>query len=137
MPETPAQPEDQEPEEASAEETAAEAPDEVSELEALRAELQSNGIASAEAQSGDSDLFLNDPHTLENHMVATVDHPNVGSLSVGWQTVQFSNTETSNMRPTPLLGEQTAEAMADVGYSKDEIQALHDAGVVKTETPNE
>ena len=106
-------------------------------LEALRAELQSNGIASAEAQSGDSDLFLNDPHTLENHMVATVDHPNVGSLSVGWQTVQFSNTETSNMRPTPLLGEQTAEAMADVGYSKDEIQALHDAGVVKTETPNE
>jgi molecular chaperone GrpE len=38
MPETPAQPEDQEPEEASAEETAAEAPDEVSELEALRAE---------------------------------------------------------------------------------------------------
>jgi crotonobetainyl-CoA:carnitine CoA-transferase CaiB-like acyl-CoA transferase len=41
------------------------------------------------------------------------------------------------MRPTPLLGEQTAETMAEVGYSADEIQALHDAGIVKTETPNE
>lgn len=106
-------------------------------LDELRTALKASHIPSAEAQSGDSELFLNDPHTLANDMVATVDHPNVGSLSVGWQTVKFSNTEKSSMRPTPLLGEQTAETMAEVGYSADEIQALHDAGIVKTETPNE
>ena len=104
-------------------------------LEESIAELQRAGVSVAEAQSGDSALFLNDPHTLANDMVATVEHPVVGILSVGWQGIQFGNTRAAEMRPTPLLGEHTDAAMAEVGYSEAEIKALHTAGVVKTELP--
>lgn len=102
-------------------------------LEETRAELQRAGVPSAEAQSGDSELFLHDPHTLANDMVATVQHPIVGTLSVGWQGIQFGRTRPTEMQPTPLLGEQTDAVMGEIGYSEAEIQTLHTAGVVKTE----
>ena len=103
--------------------------------EETRTELQRAGVPVAEAQSGASELFLHDPHTLANDMVATVQHPIVGSLSVGWQGIQFGHTRPAQKLPTPLLGEQTDDALHEVGYGEAEIQALHAAGVVKTETP--
>ncbi len=104
-------------------------------LAETRAELLRLGVPSAEAQSGDSELFLNDPHTLANDMVATIRHPVVGMLSVAWQSVQFGNTRPTEMLPTPLLGEHTDAAMAEVGYDEAEIRALHAAGVIKREMP--
>ncbi|MBC8241972.1 MAG: CoA transferase [Alphaproteobacteria bacterium] len=104
-------------------------------LAETHAELLRLGVPSAEAQSGDSELFLNDPHTLANDMVATIRHPIVGMLSVAWQSVQFGNTRPTEMLPTPLLGEHTDAAMAEVGYDEAEIRALHAAGVIKREMP--
>jgi crotonobetainyl-CoA:carnitine CoA-transferase CaiB-like acyl-CoA transferase len=104
-------------------------------LEDLTAELTRVGVPSAEAQSGDSELFLNDPHSLANNMVATGQHPVVGTLSVAGQYVRFGRTQASEVRPTPLLGEHTDETLREIGYSPDEIDALHRAGVIKTETP--
>ncbi len=104
-------------------------------LAETRAELQRAGVPSAEAQSGDSELFLKDPHTLANEMVATTQHPIVGTLSVAWQGIQFGNTQPTRMQPTPLLGEHTDDTMAEVGYETAEIRALHKAGVIKRELP--
>ncbi|MBT4488569.1 MAG: CoA transferase [Rhodospirillaceae bacterium] len=104
-------------------------------LAELCAELQRLGVPVAEAQSGDSELFLHDPHTLSNDMVATVQHPIVGTLSVGWQGIQFGHTRPAETQPTPLLGEHTDAVMGEVGYQAAEISALHTAGVVKTELP--
>nr|MBC8239799.1 CoA transferase [Alphaproteobacteria bacterium] len=105
------------------------------ELSETRAALQSAGVPSAEAQSGASELFLNDPHTMANDMVAITQHPIVGKLSVAWQSVQFGNTRPTEIRPTPLLGEHTDDAMGEVGYGEAEIRALHAAGVIKREMP--
>ena len=104
-------------------------------LAELQAELKGAGVPVAEAQSGESELFLNDPHTLENDMVATEQHPIVGRLSVAWHGIQFGDTRPTERRPTPLLGEQTDDALREVGYRDDEIRDLHAAGVVKRETP--
>ena len=104
-------------------------------LAETRADLQRAGVPSAEAQSGDSELFLNDPHTLDNDMVAITEHPVVGRLSVAWRSVQFGGTQPTQKRPTPLLGEHTDEVMAEVGYQEAEIRALHAAGVIKREMP--
>ena len=103
-------------------------------LAALRAELQDADVPSAEAQSGDSERYLDDPHTLANAMAATVQHPTAGVLSVACQYIHLGNTRPCAWRPTPLLGEHTDEALREVGYAEADIQALHEAGIIKTET---
>lgn len=101
----------------------------------LRAELQGAGIPSAEAQSGDSELYLDDPHTHANGMAASVQHPVVGDLSVACQYIHLGNTLVCDWKPTPLLGEHSDDALREVGYGEAEIQELHKAGVVKREKP--
>jgi crotonobetainyl-CoA:carnitine CoA-transferase CaiB-like acyl-CoA transferase len=44
------------------------------------------------------------------------------------------DTRPSVGLPPPLLGEQTAQVLREIGYSEDEIRSLHADGVVKTET---
>ena len=97
------------------------------------AALRKAGVPVAEAQKGGSELFLDHPHTQENDMVATLSHPIAGRLRVAHRYIQFGNTEPANHLPTPLLGEQTDEALREAGYNEDEIRALHDDGIVLTE----
>ena len=78
--------------------------------------------------------FLNDPHTRENGMVVTRQHPTAGALRVAWQYIQFGHTNATPGRPTPLLGEHTDEVLREIGYDADTIATLHGDDVVKTET---
>ncbi len=103
-------------------------------LEETLTALRQAGVPVAEAQNGASELFLDDPHTQANDMVATVQHITAGKLRVAHRYIQFGDTEPGVRRPTPLLGEQTDEALREVGYSEDEIRALHTDRVVLTET---
>jgi crotonobetainyl-CoA:carnitine CoA-transferase CaiB-like acyl-CoA transferase len=103
-------------------------------LPEVRTELARAGVPSAEAQPGDSELFLHDPHALANGMVATGRHPRVGDLTVAWQYIRFAETRPASIRPTPLLGEHTDEILNEVGYTGDDVLALHAAGVVKAES---
>jgi crotonobetainyl-CoA:carnitine CoA-transferase CaiB-like acyl-CoA transferase len=95
--------------------------------------LRGAGVACAEAQKGDSALFLTDPHALENDMVAIREHPKVGRLRVAWRSIQFAETGSTLGRATPLLGEHTDAVLREVRYSDREIRALHDAGTVRAE----
>jgi len=104
-------------------------------LEDITADLKRAGVPAAEAQSGDSELFLNDPHSLANDLVVTSQHPAVGRLSVARHYIKFGGTESAQVRPTPLLGEHTDEILTEAGFGPDEIGALHRAGAIKTETP--
>ncbi len=103
-------------------------------LEETLAELKRAGVACTPAQPGDSEVFLEDPHSLANGMVATREHPSAGALSVAWRYVQFGNTEPAPGRPTPLLGEHNDEVLREIGYDEDAIRRLHSDGVIKTET---
>ncbi len=97
------------------------------------ASCKAAGIPAIEAQAGDSELFLADPHAIANDMVVTRRHPTAGDLTVAWNYIQFGGTRPSAGRPTPLLGEQTDEVLAEVGYSAAEVKALHDETIVKVE----
>ena len=103
-------------------------------LAATLAALRQAGVPVAEAQAGDSELFLDDPHTAANDMVAQTEHPTVGRLTVAQRYIRFGHTEIPAPRPTPLLGEQTDEVLGEVGYAPEAVAALHTSGVIKTET---
>ena len=99
----------------------------------MLAALATAGVPASEAQAGDSELFLGDPHAIANDMVITRAHPTAGELTVAWNYIQFGRTAPSAGRPTPLLGEQTDEMLKDIGYDPGAIRSLHETRVVKVE----
>lgn len=103
-------------------------------LNATLAELHQAGVPAVEAQSGDSEYFLDDPHSHANDMVITHQHPIAGNLQIARQYIRFSHTDLPDGRPTPLLGQHSTEVLREVGYDDSTIEALHEDGVVKTET---
>lgn len=56
----------------------------------------------------DLDDVFSDP-AVRDHMVATLDHPTAGSISVLNNPIQLSLNPTSLRKPPPLLGEHTSE----------------------------
>lgn len=97
--------------------------------------LQKAGVPCAPAVAGDSELFLDDPHTAANNLLTTVQHPNVGALRVAYRYVQFGNTADTPGKSTPLLGENTREVLQEAGFSDEQIATLYAKEIVKTEEP--
>ncbi len=95
--------------------------------------LQKAGVPCAPAVAGDSELFLDDPHTAANNLLTTVEHPNVGALRVAYRYVQFGNTADAPGKSTPLLGENTREVLQESGFSDEQIATLYAKEIVKTE----
>jgi crotonobetainyl-CoA:carnitine CoA-transferase CaiB-like acyl-CoA transferase len=81
-----------------------------------------------------SEIFLDDPNTIANDMVAVRQHPRAGKLRVAWQLVQFADTRASDGLPTPLLGQHTRQVLREIGYGDSDIRGLYADGVVKTES---
>jgi crotonobetainyl-CoA:carnitine CoA-transferase CaiB-like acyl-CoA transferase len=98
------------------------------------AALKNIAVPALQAQSGDSEYFLDDPHAQANDMVVTHQHPKAGTLRLAQQYIRFSDTDLPAGRVTPLLGEHNEAVLQEVGYSEEEIRALNTDGIVKTET---
>lgn len=118
--------------------------DRMANLPALVEELEST-LASADAASWIDVLLeagipagplydvaqaVSDPHTLARGMVLEVDHPVEGTVKTLGVPVRLSETPGSVRRSAPTLGEHSAEILAELGFSADEISSLQAREVV-------
>ena len=75
------------------------------------------------------DDLIEDPHLAATGFWQTLEHPALGTLRFPGIPARFSKTPGAIRRPAPGLGEHSAEVLAEIGYRRDEIDALADAGV--------
>jgi formyl-CoA transferase len=73
---------------------------------------------------------LSDPHTLARGMVVDLVHPGAGPIKALGIPVKLSDTPGAVDRPAPLLGQHTAEILAELGVSDADQAALRDKGVM-------
>ncbi len=65
-----------------------------------------------------------DPHVLENDIITTLNHPNLGPLKmVGW-TIKLGTTPAQIKTRAPELGQHTEEILLEMGYCWDDISKL-------------
>ncbi|MCV7057767.1 CaiB/BaiF CoA transferase family protein [Mycolicibacterium gilvum] len=73
---------------------------------------------------------LTDAHLAAREIVHHSQHPVAGPYtSTGWPA-PVSGQPFDITRPAPALGEHTNEVLAEIGYSADDVAALHNRGVV-------
>ena len=76
------------------------------------------------------EMVFNDPQVHHRHMVEEVAHPTIGTLKLAGIPVKYSDTPGTVRLPPPLLGEHTAEILAELlGYNAEQIEELKRSGV--------
>jgi formyl-CoA transferase len=76
------------------------------------------------------DLFT-DPHLQERELVHTVEHPVNGEVRLMRMPLLLSDSQVP-LRPSPLLGQHTAEVLArDLHYDAERLGRLQAAGVIR------
>src|SRR3954464_5904398 len=78
---------------------------------------------------------LSDPQTIAREMVVELDHPTAGPVKAIGFPVKFSDTPGKVRKAAPVFGEDTAEILAEYGFSADEIAALEKEGAVVAHHP--
>jgi crotonobetainyl-CoA:carnitine CoA-transferase CaiB-like acyl-CoA transferase len=75
---------------------------------------------------------LTHPVTSALGMVESIEHSSLGALKVLGQGVKVAGSQEGWLRrPPPRLGEQTAEVLDELGYSRAQIDAFIAEGVVE------
>jgi len=75
--------------------------------------------------------LMDDPHLADVGFFETVDHPTEGPIRSMPQASRWSRTQPSVRRQAPRLGGDSAEILAEAGYSAAEIEGLQQEGVVR------
>jgi len=76
-----------------------------------------------------------DPQALARGMVAQAPHTRVGPVKTLGHPVHYSATPAQITRGAPLLGEHTREVLAQLGYSRAEVDKFIAEGSVVAENP--
>jgi formyl-CoA transferase len=72
---------------------------------------------------------VNDPHIAgAREMFVEVEHPKAGKMRLTGSHIKFSRTKAGIRTPAPLLGQHTAELLAELGYSDAEADQLRENG---------
>ncbi len=75
--------------------------------------------------------LFDDPQTLENGLVAELDHDLLGHMKMVGPAFQMSETPLGVQGPSPVLGGDTEAVLAAAGYSQADITTLRDSGVIR------
>jgi crotonobetainyl-CoA:carnitine CoA-transferase CaiB-like acyl-CoA transferase len=70
------------------------------------------------------------PQIRTNRTLVETEHPTMGRLREPRPPVQFAATPAEIRRPVPMLGEHTAEVLAEIGVAPPEIDDLRGKGVI-------
>ena len=82
--------------------------------------------------------LLADPHLQDIGFFQQFEHPTEGVLRTMAVPSEWPQTPLPPLRPPPLLGEHSAQVLAEAGYSREQIQEMVRAGVTQVTTaPNE
>jgi crotonobetainyl-CoA:carnitine CoA-transferase CaiB-like acyl-CoA transferase len=68
--------------------------------------------------------MLSDPQVIANGIVVETEHPQAGRIRQARPAARFSGTPATIRRGGAALGEQTAQVLAEIGYTAAEIEAL-------------
>ncbi len=90
--------------------------------------LNERGVPAGPILSID-EVFANE-QVRANGSVVTVEHPELGELSILGTPYGMSRTPPSVRTPTPDPGQHTDEVLGELGYSAEQLAALHADGVV-------
>jgi CoA:oxalate CoA-transferase len=73
-----------------------------------------------------------DPHLNARGVWKEIEHPRRGKTKVPISPIRLHGADPAVARPAPLLGQDTDRVLADIlGLGKDELAALHAAGVIE------
>ena len=70
------------------------------------------------------------PQVQARDMIVEVEHPKAGRVKMAGSPIKASLTPPSVQGPPPLLGQDTEDILAGLGYSREEIGAFREEGVV-------
>ncbi|HEY6101941.1 MAG TPA: CoA transferase [bacterium] len=76
-----------------------------------------------------SDLF-SDPQVRHRDLVVEMSHPKAGRIKQTGVPIKLSDTPGGLVAPPPLLGEHTDRILTELGYTAEEISAMHGDGAV-------
>jgi crotonobetainyl-CoA:carnitine CoA-transferase CaiB-like acyl-CoA transferase len=68
--------------------------------------------------------MLSNPQVVANGIIVETEHPQAGRIRQARAAARFSGTPATIRRGGAALGEQTAQVLAEIGYSAAEIEAL-------------
>jgi crotonobetainyl-CoA:carnitine CoA-transferase CaiB-like acyl-CoA transferase len=85
-------------------------------------ELEKAGVPSGPIN--DFSQVFNDPHVQSRGMRVKVDHPLQRDLSLIRNAITFSGTPVKEYRAPPLLGADTRDVLATIGYDDAKVEAL-------------
>jgi formyl-CoA transferase len=74
---------------------------------------------------------MDDGQTRAQGLVIDVEHPTLGRLEVSGAPYHFDGKPVRARQAPPLLGQQTAEILAEVGYTPEEIDILIASGAAE------
>jgi len=89
---------------------------------------QSAGVMSTPVNTPGS--LLSDPHFRERGYWVEIEHPVVGKLTYPGAPFRMGEGGWQIRRPAPLLGQHNEEVYGDLGYSKEDLVQLRQAGVI-------
>ena len=77
--------------------------------------------------------FFSDPQAISNNMIIEHNHRNFGKLKFSQNLIVFGVTNEICAKPTPLLGEHSAEILKESGFSDITINRMFANKTIKTD----